>query len=226
MNTQLDQYTDLSDGNMVTIDEVMPKGRLQNFRGGYLDTALRLMRELDNGPEKITEDVDQLDFEFVLFASSVIDYIRSLIADYSKQQLGEQEMTRPQLIGLIQSDAKFLDDCKEIAAYIDTLTMGEGMNERGIREGFKKFKSEKNAKALSSIADKCKPDVAALQRFVEAILRRMIFEGEGLRDLMAPLDMSWKARTQKELALMENLIPLLRKRACGREIAGLEVYEQ
>lgn len=43
---------------------------------------------------------------------------------------------------------------------------------------------------------------------------------------MAPLELGWKARTQKELALMEELTPLLHKLARGREIAGLAAYEE
>ena len=57
-------------------------------------------------------------------------------------------------------------------------------------------------------------------------MRRMIFDGEQLSDLLAPLGLGWKVRTQKELALMEELIPLLHKLAQGREIAGLGVYAQ
>ncbi|MEL7284988.1 MAG: type I restriction endonuclease subunit R, partial [Pseudomonadota bacterium] len=131
-----------------------------------------------------------------------------------------------QLIGLIQSDAKFLDDREEIAAYIDTLTVGEGLNEKAIREGFEHFRAEKNAKALSDVAKRHELDVAALQAFVDVILQRMIFDGEALSDLLAPLDLDWKARTEKELALVKDLIPLLQRRAHGREIAGLGVYEQ
>lgn len=228
LNTQIDQYTDLSPEDKATIEEVMPKDQLQGFRGVYLDTAQRLKGQQDKVPEKASEDVDQLDFEFVLFASAVIDYdyIMGLIADYSQQQPGKQKMTRAQLIGLIQSDAKFLDDREEIAAYIDTLTVGEGLNEKAIREGFEQFRAEKNARALTAIAEKHELDVAAVQAFVDAILRRMIFDGEALSDLLAPLDLGWKARTQKELALMEDLIPLLQKRSNGREIAGLGAYEQ
>lgn len=228
LNTQIDQYTDLSPEDKATIEEVMPKDQLQGFRGVYLDTAQRLKGQQDKGPENTPENVDQLDFEFVLFASAVIDYdyIMGLIADYSQQQPGKQKMTRAQLIGLIQSDAKFLDDREEIAAYIDTLTVGEGLNEKAVRDGFEKFKVEKNARALAAIADKHELDVAAMQAFVDAVLRRMIFDGEALSDLLAPLGLGWKARTQKELALMEDLIPLLQKRADGREIAGLGAYEQ
>ena len=68
--------------------------------------------------------------------------------------------------------------------------------------------------------------MVALQAFVDDILRRHIFDGERLSELMAPLELGWKARTQKELALMEDLTPLLHKLAQGREIAGLAAYEE
>lgn len=68
-------------------------------------------------------------------------------------------------------------------------------------------------------------ETAALQAFVDGIMQRMIFDGEKLSDLLAPLDLGWKARTQKELALMEDLTPLLHKLAQGREISGLNAYE-
>ena len=65
-----------------------------------------------------------------------------------------------------------------------------------------------------------------MQGFVDGIIQRMIFDGEQLGDLLAPLELGWKARTQKELALMDDLIPLLHKRAHGHEISGLSAYEQ
>jgi type I restriction enzyme R subunit len=66
---------------------------------------------------------------------------------------------------------------------------------------------------------------AAIQAFVDGILNRMIFDGEQLGDLLAPLDLGWKASTQAELALMADLVPLLTQRAGGREISGLSAYE-
>ena len=69
-------------------------------------------------------------------------------------------------------------------------------------------------------------DASALQAFVDDILRRRIFDGERLSELMTPLELGWKARTQKELALMEELTPLLHKLAQGREIAGLAAYKE
>ena len=61
---------------------------------------------------------------------------------------------------------------------------------------------------------------------MDGILQRMIFDGEALSDLMAPLDLGWKARAQAETALMKELVPLLQKRAQGRDISGLSAYEQ
>lgn len=45
-------------------------------------------------------------------------------------------------------------------------------------------------------------------------------------DLMEPLDLGWRERREKELALMDDLVPLLKKRAGGRTISGLNAYEQ
>jgi len=61
---------------------------------------------------------------------------------------------------------------------------------------------------------------------VDGILQRMIFDGEQLTDLMEPLGLNWKTRRVKELALMEDLVPVLNKRSQGREISGLSAYEQ
>ena len=54
----------------------------------------------------------------------------------------------------------------------------------------------------------------------------MIFDGEQLTDLMEPLGLSWRERRERELALMADLLPLLNKRAHGRDISGLNAYEQ
>jgi type I restriction enzyme R subunit len=54
----------------------------------------------------------------------------------------------------------------------------------------------------------------------------MILVGEQLTDMMEPLDLGWRERSEKELALLDDLIPLLKKRADGRTISGLNSYEQ
>ena len=228
LKTQLDQYTDLSPENAAEIEQILPEDNLRGFRGAYLETAKRLKAQQGKA-DTPSPVVEQLDFEFVLFASAVIDYdyIMGLIARYSQEAPGsKQKMSREQLVGLIQADAKFMNEREEIAAYIDTLKAGEGLGEKTIREGYARFKAEKEAKELAAVAAKHELSAAALQRFVDDILLRMIFDGEQLSDLMAPLELGWKARAQAELALMNDLLPLLQKRAQGHEISGLSAYEQ
>jgi type I restriction enzyme, R subunit len=119
-----------------------------------------------------------------------------------------------------------MDEREEIAAYIDTLQTGEGLSETAVRERYLRFKSQKQTKEIGDLAVRHGLEVDVLQRFVDTILQRKIFDGEQLSDLMAPLALGWKARTQKELALMDDLVPLLHKRAQGREISGLSAYEK
>ena len=64
-----------------------------------------------------------------------------------------------------------------------------------------------------------------LQKFVDVTMECMIFDAERLSDLLAPLELGWKARSQKELALMKALKPLLEKKVQGNDISGLAVYE-
>lgn len=228
LKTQLDQYTDLTPDNAAQIDQILPRDTLLGFRGAYLETAQRLRAQQGKGADKPAPEIDQLDFEFVLFASTVIDYdyIMGLMARFSAAVPGKQKMSRAELIGLIQSDAKLMDEREDITAYIDTLQAGEGLSEQIIREGYNRFKADKNAAELAGLAGKHGLETQALQSFADTILLRMIFDGEALTDLMAPLGLSWKVRRVKELELMADLMPLLLKRAGGHEISGLSAYEQ
>jgi type I restriction enzyme R subunit len=231
LKTQLDQYTDLSEDNKASIEQVLPEQTLRGFKGQYLETAkqLREQQGKTGGKGGSTDDpLNQIDFEFVLFASAVIDYdyIMGLIAKFSAKGPGKSKMTLEELIGLISVDAKFMNERDDIADYIGTLKAGEGLSETAIREGYSRFKAEKNSKELAAIAARHGLATTDLQSFVDGILNRMIFDGEQLSDLMAPLDLGWKARSQAELALMAELYPLLSKRAGGREISGLSAYEQ
>jgi type I restriction enzyme R subunit len=170
--------------------------------------------------------VQQLEFEFVLFASAVIDYdyIMGLIAKFT-QKTSKTIVTREELIELISSSANLMDERDDIIAYINSLPVGQSLNENAIRDGYQAFKSAKAASDLAVIADKHGLQASALQAFVDTIMSRMIFDGEKLSDLLSPLELGWKARTQAELALMEDLLPLLHKLAQGREISGLAAYE-
>jgi type I restriction enzyme, R subunit len=232
LKTQLDQYTDRTADNDAAIETILPHEELQAFRGVYLGTAKRLKDQQSKGGTSgdgdSTGEVDQLDFEFVLFASAVIDYdyIMGLMARFSQQaSTGKQRMTKDELIGLIQADAKFMGEREDIAAYIHTLKAGAGLSEEVIREGYIRFKKGKDGVEVAAIANQHGLAAAALQGFVDGVLQRLVLDGDALSDLMAPLDLGWKARAQAETALMGDLTPLLRKRAQGREISGLSAYE-
>jgi type I restriction enzyme R subunit len=231
LQTQLDQYTDLTDEQREQIEQALPKDDLRAFRGVYLETAQRL-KEQQGTPGKDGEpanaEVDQLDFEFVLFASAVIDYdyIMKLIAKYSGQDPKKLTISREQLIGLIQSDAKFLNERKEITEYVRSLKEGEGLDEDAIRAGYEQFKAAKQAEEIDDLAQVHGLTTESFAAFVDTILQRMIFDGEQLTDLMEPLGLGWRERRERELALMADLVPLLNKRANGRDISGLNAYEQ
>jgi type I restriction enzyme R subunit len=231
LQTHLDQYTDLTEEEKRTIEQVLPGEKRKGLRGAYLETAQRL-REQQGKPrgngEKTNPDVGQLDFEFVLFASALIDYdyIMNLIARFTGQDPKKLKISREELIGLIRADAKFMDEREAITEYVKTLEAGRPMDEAAVRAGYDAFKADRDARQLAGVADKHGLPAESLQAFVDTILGRMIFDGEQLTPLLAPLNLGWRARTQKELALMEDLVPLLKKRAGGREISGLNAYER
>jgi len=227
LKTQLDQYTDLKEEQAETIEKLLPENDLRSFRSMYIDTAKRLIAQQDKENGKSSKDIQQPDFEFVLFASAVIDYdyIMGLIAKYTQNKPSKQKMTRAQLVNLLSSSANLMDEREDIIDYINSLEIGKALTEKEIREGYQKFKAEKSANELREIAKKFGLEAESLSTFVEKIMNRMIFDGEQLSDLLAPLDLGWKDRTKKELALMEDLVPLLKKLAEGREIAGLKAYE-
>jgi type I restriction enzyme R subunit len=170
LKTQLDQYTDLTLENKTAIEHILPDETHRGFRGAYLETAQRLREQRQPGSAEhqpgTSSPADQLDFEFVLFASAVIDYdyIMGLIAKFSAKDPGKSKMTREQLIGLISSDAKFMNERDDIAEYIGTLKAGEGLAETVIREGYTRFKAEKappnlppSPKSTASPPPPCKP---------------------------------------------------------------------
>ena len=227
LKIQLDQYTNLSAPQKDKIEQLLPEDKLRSFKSSYLETAQRLKEQQGKGSGDPDDPVQQLDFELVLFASAVIDYdyIMGLIAKTIDDTPSKQKMTRQQLIDLISSSANFMDERDDIVDYISSLKTGESLNKKAIREGYDRFKAEKSAKELVSIAEKHGLTSEALQNFVDAIMDRMIFDGEQLTDLMEPLELGWKARREAELALMEYLVPLLNKLAQGRDISGLAAYE-
>ena len=227
LKTQLDQYTDLDNSSKQEIDSIIPEDTRRAFKAVYLETAQSLQALQNKGADGLNDEVQQLDFEFILFASALIDYdyIMALIAN-STQPTGKQEISRQQLLDRISAEANLMDERDGIIAYIKELPTGEALNEQQIREGYQDFKTKKHASALASIAETHGLPRQSLQDFVALILDRMIFDSEKLTELMEPLGLGWKQRREKELALMPSLIPLLHKLAEGQEISGLSVYDE
>lgn len=109
--------------------------------------------------------------------------------------------------------------------YTRTLQAGQGLDQKEIEAGYRRFREERHAAELAAIAQKHGLAKERLQTFVDAILQRMVFDGEQLTELLESLGLAWRARRVAELALMGDLVPLLKKRAAGRDISGLSAYE-
>lgn len=233
--TQLSQYTDLveytTDESPVLSDPVSGYGftddDLKAFRGAYLDLANSLKKRRDKKSNDTSAEIDELDFEFVLFASAMIDYdyIMELIARYASTPY-KVRITKEDLISLVSSNANLIEERDDIIAYIESLDGVNGRTEQEIKDGYQVFKTEKFAKELITIAETHSIGVSALQEFVHNIVERKIFDGEKLSELIAPLELGWKDRTRKETAIMTDLVPLLKRMAGGQKISGLSAYEE
>jgi type I restriction enzyme R subunit len=227
LKVELDQYTDINEEQEAQIEAILPSETLQEFKSSYIETAKQLRKIQQTEGDDAPENIQQLDFEFVLFASSVIDYdyIMDLIADSTQQKPAKQKMTKAQVISLLSANANMMDEQEDLTDYINSLDWNSGQDVTTLRTGYETFVVEKNEKELAAIAHKYGLQTANLKTFVEKIMSRMIFDGEKLTDLLEPLELSWKERRVKELALMEDLVPQLKKLAQGRDISGLAAYE-
>ena len=227
LKTQLDQYTDIDEEQKAKIEAILPEVSLHEFLSSYIETAKQLREIQQKEGENAPPEIQQLDFEFVLFASAVIDYdyIMSLIADSTQKKPAKQKMTKSQVISLLKSNSNLMEEEEDLTEYINSLDWESGQDVDMLRKGYDKFKDDKYNKEIATIANKHGLQTADLKKFIEKIMSRMIFDGEKLTDLLAPLDLNWKERRVKELALMEDLVPQLKKLAQGHEISGLAAYE-
>lgn len=223
--TQLEQYTDLSEEDKARIEETLPKETLRAFRGVYLDIAqdLKVKQEKD---KNVNDPLQQLDFEFVLFASTLIDYdyIMGLIAQET-HKTDKYKMTREQIIDMLKASSTVLDEREDFIAFINTLSLDQGIEKIVLEEQFKTFVANKTTQQVEAIAEHHQLEVNALQQFIDNTLNRTVLDSDQLSDLFASLELGWKERGKRELALMQELKPLLEKLAKGRDIAGLSAYE-
>lgn len=233
VKTQLDQYTSLTEAQHAKVQDILPADTHRAFRGVYIDIAQRLKkpRPADENvwEERVLSDEEreQLEFEFVLFASAVIDYdyIMGLLAKDSHLTPEKQKFSRDQLLAILAADAQFIDEIDDIREYVNALPLGEALEEHALHKGYEQFKDEKKMRVLSEIAERHQVDVTKLDDVVEHTLRRRILDSERIAELFEPLELGWKECAQRENELMKELTPLLKKYADHQAISGLNVYQ-
>lgn len=225
LKTQLDQYTDLTTEDKAHIEATLPQDTLRAFKGVYLDIAQDLKLQQSHH-QNADDPIQQLDFEFVLFASAVVDYdyIMGLIAKET-QKTDKHKMTREQIIDMLKASSNLLDEREDLIAFVNSLPLNEGITEDELKRLFTEFANQKTTKVLEEMAKTHQLEMKILQAFVDYTLNRMVFDGEQLSELFASLNLGWKERGKREMALMKELKPMLEKLAKGREIAGLAAYE-
>lgn len=204
--TELDQYVDFTDvTNTSIVSEAQSEygftdDDLLAFRGAYLNLAYSLKKKREKTTEPVSPEIEDLDFEFVLFASAMIDY--DYIMDLIAKQYGgtgiKVKLTREQLVNIVLSNSNLMDERDDIIAYIDSLREVNGKTEQEIKDGYNLFKAERYANEVASIAQKHKITPEALNEFINGIMERKIFDAEKLTDLLAPLNLGWKARAKVE----------------------------
>ncbi|WP_304257282.1 type I restriction endonuclease subunit R [Phocaeicola plebeius] len=231
--TQLNQYVDFDAADTSLLSDSQSEygftdDDLLAFRGAYLNLAYSLKKKREKTSEPVSPEIEDLDFEFVLFASAMIDY--DYIMDLIAKQYGgtgvKVKLTREQLVNMVLSNSNLMDERDDIIAYINSLEEVNGKTEQEIKEGYSRFKEERYAKEIDSIARKYEITTDSLNDFIHGIMERKIFDAEKLNDLLAPLNLRWKARAKVESALMADLIPLLKRKAEGEDISGLSTYEE
>lgn len=228
LKTQLDQYTDLDEAQKQQIETLLPKDTLLEFRSSYMETAKKLKTKQGKA-EDTSPELEELDFEFILFASAIIDYdyIMNLVAESTQANPTKQKMTKEQVIRLLSANSNMPNEKEDLTEFIQALDWSRGYTADDLKQRFEDFVTEKKNKTLVAIAQKHHLPIADLKAFVERVIERKIFDGEELTDLLAPLGLGWKERGRKELALMQDLIPELKKLAGeDNEISGLKAYEQ
>ena len=227
LKTQLEQYTEIEEEDEAKIDELLPEDVLRAFRGAYIEMAQRLKAQQENESDDGNQEIEQLDFEFVLFSSAIIDYdyIMALISKYTQYETTRQKVRKEQLVGMLMATSNMLEEREYIIEYINSLKTGVALSEDEIKLDYQKFRDQKNSDEINTVALKHGIETKELETFIQKIMERMIFDGEKLSDLLAPLQLSWRDRTKKEWELMDDLIPLLKKLSNGREIVGLSAYE-
>ncbi len=233
LSNQLGQYIYIDPEDQEKIESLLPAEDLHAFRTAYLETA-RILREnkkdpssdhaSNTGDEVNPEDID---FEFVLFSSAMIDYdyIMGLISRFTNQTPSQQTLTKEELVRLVASHSNLLDEQEDILEYINYLEVVNGLTVSEVSESYQQFKNRKMQRRIEEIALRFGIIPETLDSFIQSVLDRMIFDAEQLSELFRAQDLGWKQRVQQEKALVNDLFPLFSLLAKGQNISGLSAYK-
>ena len=226
LKTQLEQYTDLDQKEKEEIENLLPEKVHLSFRRKYLETVQSLKNKhyKENTPEKA--EIEQTDYDLVLFSSAIIDYdyIMKLISEFTQPDT-EITMSRTELINLLSTHSNFMDEKEDITDYILSLQENVSRTVEEIKKGYLDFKKNKIKNKLIQLAKDFNLCYETVQTFVDETIQRNIFNAEKLTEIFAPLELSWRERVEKEITFMDKLGPILYKLNNGKEISGLSAYE-
>ena len=186
----------------------------------------KMMKYLNK--HKNDEIFEQTDFEYILFANDIIDYdyIMSLISKITGQNVEKVKAAKEDIIKLLSSTTSMLDEQEDLKEYINLLTYNKPLSEKELKENYNKFKEKKNNKKINAIAKKHGIDNEALKTFVYHTSDMLVLNEDSLTDLVSPLNLGWIERTNKEKAIMKDILPILKKLSKDRSIKGLSIYEE
>ena len=226
----IEQYVNIEEKDAEKIEKCMSKNLFKAFSGMYIDVAERLKKQnrdhIENG--KNDEIFEQTDFEYILFANDIIDYdyIMSLISKMTGQNVEKVKAAKEDIIKLLSSTTSMLDEQEDLKEYINLLTYNKPLSEKELKENYNKFKEKKNNKKINAIAKKHGIDNEALKTFVYHTSDMLVLNEDSLTDLVSPLNLGWIERTNKEKAIMKDILPILKKLSKDRSIKGLSIYEE
>jgi type I restriction enzyme R subunit len=234
LKTKLDQYTDITDDEQQEIEDILTEDQILGFKVAYLETAkeIKFNNQHANGDDSQNDDYinNELDFEFVLFASVIIDYdyIMQLITTKLIGKETKQKLTKQQIVNIIKSSSNFMEDGDDLIDYVNSLNVDNinGKTVEEVKKDFENFQKEKFNKEITDIAAAFGLQYEILNEFVEKTVNRLIFDGDSLTDLFEPQDLGWRERVAKEKEFMARIAPLLKRMAKGKDISGLNAWEE
>lgn len=230
LKNQLNQYTEITAEQKQQIEQIITTDDSRSFKSAYLETTKHLKdnhTNQDNSSESENKEIENLDFELVLFSSSLIDYdyIMQLIAS-STGETTIHTTTREQLITMLSSTSNLMDEKNLMVEYINNLPLGEALDEEAVKQGYENLKEQKSNQALKLITKKHAVDFKILNDFTTQTIETMVFDSENFAEILQAKNLGWKQRASFEQNLMDDLLPYLKKLAGDSEISGLGVYEQ